>query len=219
MKYETGHYSFDFNSEGFTVKFKGLSLFTHIRKAVIGSLFSLVVLWVSILAISSKELFYAITFSLFFLFLIYYIFWLDIFRWIIRKKRFMFKLNIDGIFCSEINKSYFIGWDELEYFGFVERNPINVANRDLFFQTCIYFSNNIIEEKQMRKRCRYLDDLPYMHNSSNEMIVFGFLDVFVDEGFADKYPDMRLSDEFLEKIRTAICMYVEPSKEKDFLDR
>jgi hypothetical protein len=131
----------------------------------------------------------------------------------------MFKLNKDGVFCSEINKSYFIGWDELESFGFVERNSINTVNRGLFFQTCIYFSKNTVEEKQMRRRCSNLDDSLYMHNSSNEMIVFGFMDVFVDEGFADKYPDMRLSDEFLEKIRSIICMYVEPSKEKDFLDR
>ena len=58
-----------------------------------------------------------------------------------------------------------------------------------------------------------------MHTSSNEMIAFGFIDVFLDEGFADKHPDMRLSDEFLDKIKTAIFMYVEPSKEKDFLDR
>ena len=218
MNYEIEHYSFDFNSEGFTIKFKDPPLLVNIRIAVFGSSSLLVVLWVSIIAISSKELFYAITFPLAFLFFVYYIFWLRMFRWIIRKKRFMFKLNKDGVFCSEINKSYFIGWDELESFGFVERNPISSVN-DWRFQTCIYFSKHTVEEKQIRKRCRNLDDLPYMHNSSNEMIAFGFIDVFLDEGFADKHPDMRLSDEFLDKIRTAICMYVEPSKEKDFLDR
>ena len=130
----------------------------------------------------------------------------------------MFKLNKDGVFCSEINKSYFIGWDELESFGFVERNSVSAGN-DFRFQTCIYFSKHTVEEKQMRRRCRDLDDFPYMHNSSDEVIAFGFIDVFLDEGFADKHPDMRLGDEFLEKIRAAICMYVEPSKEKDFLDR
>ena len=132
----------------------------------------------------------------------------------------MFKLNEDGIFCSEINKSYFIGWDELASFGFVERNSINTANRGLLFQTCIYFSKNTIEEARIRKRCRCLQDSPYMHNSSNEMIVFGFMDLSVDEGFADsRYPNKRLNDELLEKIRSIICMYVEPSKEKSFFEQ
>ena len=217
MNYEIKHYSFDFNSDGFTVKFKKLPLSQYIISTTIGSLFSLLVLWISILAFSSNMLFYAIAFSLFFLCLTYFVFWLDLFRWIIREKRFAFKLNKDGIFCSEINKSFFIGWDELESFGFVERNRYRA--RGDCFQTCIYFSKNIINEARLRKKCRDLCDLPYMHNSSNGMIVFGFIDLSCDEALSDRNQDKQTRNEILEKIRTTVNMYVEPSKEKDFLDR
>jgi hypothetical protein len=46
------------------------------------------------------------------------------------------------------------------------------------------------------------------------------MDLSVDEGFADsRYPSKRVNDELLEKIRSIIYMYVEPSKEKSFFEQ
>lgn len=104
----------------------------------------------------------------------------DIVRVKRQKDTVRFQLNQDGVSYIGVRKKHFISWDKVASFGIVNHNAIwriraykhtRVLTK---YQTCLYFSQKVYEEKEIRKKCAWIGDKPDMHLHSDEFIVLSF---------------------------------------------
>lgn len=204
---ETKKYILSFSENGVTAKLKPHSkkekAITVISSFLICSI-SLAVFALAVVLFINRGYFYAVTFILMSVALA----WCNIYVTMLKEKRikkFSFELSAQGITHIDAKSMYFISWEEVASFGLVNHIAIfrtdnwNPSNN----QTCLYFSKKVHDEKYLRKKFDRSQFKMHKHSSTNEIIVFGFLE--------DDLPV-----ELTEKILKFIYSFCEKEKEKSF---
>ena len=100
---------------------------------------------------------------------------LAIFATISEKKKllhFQFILNDNGITHSDVDATYFLPWEEVVAYGFVNFCALTYSRRrENESQMCVYFAKTLFNEKTLRKRINKMSLQKHEHCSSNELIV------------------------------------------------
>jgi len=94
----------------------------------------------------------------------------------LRKKRFKFIVNSDGIKHIELNATYFLSWSDVKAFGFSYNHPITPPTSHVRTKTqaCLYFSTKKMTKEKHNSRCAVIDFRPFLHVSKKDMLVFPF---------------------------------------------
>ena len=123
-----------------------------------------------------------------------------------KKHLTMFSLKIDesGVKHNDANGKFTLSWNEIKSFGLVDKNPMAGIHKDGPYQTCLYFSTDIHEERYLRHRFDRILNKKYRHCSSNDMIV---LSLHKDN----------ISDELKSTLYKYIHMYCDPALEVSFI--
>ena len=115
--------------------------------------------------------------------------------------RFQFVLNNDGITHSDVDTTYFIPWEEVKTYGFVNFCALTYSRRQPNeSQICVYFAKSLFSEQILRKRINKMSIQKHGHCSSNEILVFALREEDKNNLFYD----------FISKYINANC-----SKEKE----
>lgn len=88
--------------------------------------------------------------------------------------QFQFIINADGVTHKDVDSTYFISWDEVVSYGFINNCSMRAKRKmEDYTQTCIYFAKTRLNEMILRKKAESMSIQKYLHCSSNEIIVFG----------------------------------------------
>lgn len=196
-KIETQHYEIELLDNGLKVKrlFNAKEKFTRLLLF----LPSVVLILLSLICFLSNGYVYAI------IFLLVGLLWLvvsinDITRIKLEKEKFYFLIDEKGVCNRVVNGCSFIPWSEVNSFGFANRIYYTRSS----FQMCLYFSNVIFEESDLRKRL-YHNDMIINNGCQRETIV------------ALEFIERSIDQSVIDTINSYIAMYCDKKKENSYI--
>lgn len=198
----------NFGENWFEVKMKDHRLTkAEIIFGIVGILYILgLPLFGAIIGFIGRGYFYAILFSLCFVFLAYVM----VSNVIVNAKRevkFKFLVNGDGVTQIELNNTFFMTWSEIVSWGFLNHNVINSVHRHKSseMQTCLYFARKEYSEKNLKRKFDRIALNFYKHFSTEDIIVLGFQEDDLDELV-------------ISKIREIISLHCSKELERSYID-
>lgn len=142
----------------------------------------------SILAFAQSEWAHAILF-LFFSTSLLLVFAIYTWKNLLEERTFQLKLNEQGVFFKEANKSFLFTWCEVISYGMVDKNKNGGSIRESSngTQMCLYFSKRLHTELDIRKKLCHIGPNTFRHGSTDDMIVLAFgeddIENFIREHF------------------------------------
>lgn len=88
-----------------------------------------------------------------------------------RIRVFQFIIDEKGVRHVDVNKTYFLNWDEIACWGFVRNNSVGgIRRRENHVQTCIFFSKISCDNNSLKKQFDRVSNRRYEHASSKNII-------------------------------------------------
>ena len=98
-----------------------------------------------------------------------------------RDKIFQLVLMSDGVFYIDHTAQFFICWEKIKQFGFVNKTTKYDEYSELIPGICLYFSCKECDEGQLKKEFHNIDFLRYSHYASDELIAFASFEKSIPE--------------------------------------
>ena len=122
-----------------------------------------------------------------------------------REPVFLFSINSEGVRHIDANGVFFIPWEDIHCFGYVNDNSIEgIRDYPNCRQTILYFSKSLYTEAYLRKFFWRIGNKRYRHRSSENIITFCFEENTLDE-------------KLLARINEYLYKYSDKSKECNYI--
>lgn len=206
-EYFIKEYMFNFNDRGFDFKLKPTTSKETAKTIILTTLLASVFLFFAYFCFLNTGYFYSVA-SLIIFFLISLGGFLNIMQRKKREKRFHFLIDYIGISHVDIDACYHIKWADVASFGFVDKNVISGTRSSQNYptQTCLYFAKLVYDEKYLRRKFDRIENRFHRHCSTEQMIVFSFLQ--------DELPEWLYT-----KMNSYIQLYIDKNNENSFTAR
>ena len=89
-----------------------------------------------------------------------------------KEKNYLFVINKEGIFHTDINKTYELLWKDIVSYGLIKGNSLGGVRRSSnYTQSCIVFSKELYGDKEWAKKLDRIVYKHYAHASTENSIV------------------------------------------------
>ena len=89
-----------------------------------------------------------------------------------KEKIYLFLINQDGVFHTDVNKMYQLTWEQIVCYGIIKNNSISGVRRTPYnTQSCIVFSKELYNDKEWYKKLDRIVYKRYSHASTDSTIV------------------------------------------------
>ena len=208
-----GDYILDFFDDSLVVTVKQVKRLKIVLYIFLSALFlipfSSFCICISVIALMAKQYFYAVIFSFMLLFIDWYTIGCLMYSILISRK-FKFVIDKNGVTHNDINKTYYLSWNEISSYGYVNNNYNCLQTYgdadSAAKQIVLYFSTKTHTKKYLRNRFNQLASNPiHKHCSKKGFISFCFWENDVDIIFIDKF-------------NTCIELYIDKNKEISYIE-